>query len=146
MERQGHHVSHAGVERSKTGRPGIHSSAFRLSQCFAYASARRKPREDKGGDAAGARVGVCGKRVRWRSTIRSYLAALPITLESTTIGLAFGMGAGSLPMALGSVRLLAALFRRAYEKRFEADANKGEACTEAAGLALSKRSGGGKTS
>lgn len=104
------------------------------------------PVKIRGGDAAGARVGVCGKRVRWRSTIMSCLAALPIALESTTIGLALGMDAGSLPMALGSVRLLAALFRRTYEKRFEADANKGEACTEAAGLALSKRSGGGKTS
>ena len=40
----------------------------------------------------------------------------------------------------------AALFRRAYEKRFEADADKGEACTEAAGLALGKRGGGSKTS
>lgn len=57
-----------------------------------------------------------------------------------------GMGTGSLPIAFGSVRLLAALFRRAYEKRFEADADKGEACTEAAGLALGKRGGGSKTS
>ncbi len=56
------------------------------------------------------------------------------------------MGTGSLPIAFGSVRLLAALFRRAYEKRFEADADKGEACTEAAGLALGKRGGGSKTS
>lgn len=57
-----------------------------------------------------------------------------------------GMGTGSLPIAFGSVRLFAALFRRAYEKRFEADADKGEACTEAAGLALGKRGGGSKTS
>lgn len=98
------------------------------------------------GFAAGARVGVCGERVRWRRTIRSCLAAFPIALESTTIGTALGMGTGSLPIALGSVRLLAALFRRAYEKRFEADADKGETCTEAAGLALSKRGGGSKTS
>ena len=98
------------------------------------------------GFAAGARVGVCGKRVRWRRTIRPCLAAFPIALESTTIGLALGMGTGALPIAFGSVRLLAALFRRAYEKRFEADADKGEACTEAAGLALGKRGGGSKTS
>ena len=57
-----------------------------------------------------------------------------------------GMGAGALPIAFGSVRLLATLFRRAYEKRFETDADKGEACTEAAGLALGKRGGGSKTS
>lgn len=98
------------------------------------------------GFAAVARVGVCDKRVRWRSTIRSCLAALPIALESTAIGLVLGMGAGSLLIALDSVRLLAALFGRAYEKRFETDADKGEACTEATGLALGKRSGGGKTS
>lgn len=98
------------------------------------------------GFAAGARVGVCGKRVRWRTTIRSCLTVFPIALESATIGTAFGMDDGSLPIALGSVRLLAALFRCAHEKRFETDADKGEACTEAAGLALGKRSGGGKTS
>ena len=94
----------------------------------------------------GARVGVCGKRVRWRSTIRSCLPARPIALESAAIGTAFSMDDGLLPIALGSVRLLAALFRRAYEKRFETDPNKGEACTKATGLALGKRSGGGKTS
>ena len=57
-----------------------------------------------------------------------------------------GMGTGSLPIAFGSVRLLAALFRRAYEKRFATDADKGEACTEATGHALGKRGGGSKTS
>lgn len=62
LERQGHHVSHAGVGRSKTGRPGIHSSAFRLSQCFAYASARRKPREDKG--VCSGRSGWCMRQTR----------------------------------------------------------------------------------
>lgn len=104
------------------------------------------PVKIRGDGTAGARVGVCGKRVRWRSTIRSRLPAFPIALEITTIGLALGKGAGSLPIVLGSVRLLAALFGRAYEKRFEADADKGEACTEAAGLALGKRGGGSKTS
>ena len=47
-----------------------------------------------------------------------------------------GMGAGALPIAFGSVRLLAALFRRAYEKRFEADADKGEAARKRPGLRL----------
>lgn len=70
----------------------------------------------------------------------------PIALESAAVATAPGMGTRSLPIAFGSVRLLAALFRRAYEKRFEADADKGEACTEAAGLALGKRGGGSKTS
>lgn len=46
----------------KTGRPGIHSSAFRLGQCFAYASARRKPREDKG--VCSGRSGWCMRQTR----------------------------------------------------------------------------------
>lgn len=48
--------------RSPTGKTVIHSSAFRLSQCFAYASARRKPREDKG--VCSGRSGWCMRQTR----------------------------------------------------------------------------------
>lgn len=126
------------------GSPGIHPSAFCLSQCFAYASARRKPREDKG--VCGGRSGWCMRQTRSLAYDDQVMpGGVSDCARKQQYRYGSGMGTGSLPIAFGSVRLLAALFRRAYEKRFEADADKGEACPEAAGLALGKRGGGSKT-